>query len=251
MALERTGRRLDGSIERFVGYGVMGLPFTLGDILAFRRITASSVGPGYTAVWHRDPTHRWTIYTTGAGTSGDVRYYGRSSTDVRVAEISLQWTGSYRLSISVPEHHVEWALRLEPTGATRTFNAIAPLVPGRLASRLLSWAGETGVPLLNVGTQGFEGRTPSGHRYRVEPWRLWLATAAAAIVDGRDLGPIGSHGRNAHLGERILPDRGLFVIGREVYSVPAAVRATGSHTRGHAPLTRGSIPNCAGGRERR
>lgn len=235
MALERTGRRLDGSVERFVGYGVTGLPFTLGDILAFRRITASSVGPGYTAVWHRDPTDRWTIYTTGPGAFGDVRYYGRSTTAVRVAEISLQWTGSYRLSVSVPEHHVEWALRLEPTGATRIFNAIAPLVPGRLATRLLSWAGETGVPLLKVGTLGFEGTTPSGHRFRVEPRRLWLAAASAATVDGRDLGPIGSHGRNAHLGERILPDRGLFVIGREVYSVPATAGVTGSRPAGDAP----------------
>lgn len=45
-----------GDEERFSSWGVMGLPFRSGNILAFRRFPASSIGPGYSAVWHRDPT---------------------------------------------------------------------------------------------------------------------------------------------------------------------------------------------------
>jgi hypothetical protein len=198
----------------------MRLPFALGDILAFRRVTASSTGPPYTAVWHRDPTHRWTIYTTDPGRSGAVRY-GRPTSAVRVAEIKLLWTGNDRLAISVLQHHVEWALRFESTAVTRAFNVIAPLVPGRVASRLLSLAGDPVVPPLNAGPRGLESRTPGGHGYRLEPRRLWLATAAAATVDGRDLGPIGSHGRHAHPGTRVGPDHGLLLAGRVVYSVPS------------------------------
>jgi hypothetical protein len=33
-----------GNEERFAGYGVMGVPFTSGDLLAMRRFPASSLG---------------------------------------------------------------------------------------------------------------------------------------------------------------------------------------------------------------
>ena len=44
-----------GQEERFSGYGVMGLPFRSGHVLALRRFPVTSVGPGYTSVWWRDP----------------------------------------------------------------------------------------------------------------------------------------------------------------------------------------------------
>ncbi len=44
-----------GSDVRFAGYAVLGLPFRSGHLLALRRFPASSVGPAYTSVWHRDP----------------------------------------------------------------------------------------------------------------------------------------------------------------------------------------------------
>jgi hypothetical protein len=40
-------------VERFAGYGVMGLPFRSGHYLALRHFPASSIGPGFRAVWHR------------------------------------------------------------------------------------------------------------------------------------------------------------------------------------------------------
>ncbi len=52
-----------GSNERFNGYGVMGLPFKSGHILALRRFPASSIGPGYTSVWHRTPAGDWEFYS--------------------------------------------------------------------------------------------------------------------------------------------------------------------------------------------
>src|SRR5262249_43826239 len=53
-----------GDAERFTGYGVMGLPFAGGHYLAFRCWPHSSIGPGYRAVWHRDPEGTWTFYAT-------------------------------------------------------------------------------------------------------------------------------------------------------------------------------------------
>lgn len=60
------GSRLaQGDDERFSGYGgVMGMPFAAGHDLALRDLVASSVGPAYRAIWHRDPPGSWTIHTT-------------------------------------------------------------------------------------------------------------------------------------------------------------------------------------------
>jgi hypothetical protein len=59
--LERHSDLPPGSEERFFGYGVMGLPFRSGHVLGLRRFPASSIGPGYRSVWHRDPNGGWTF----------------------------------------------------------------------------------------------------------------------------------------------------------------------------------------------
>ena len=53
--LQAHPRLPDGDDERFTGYGVMGMPFASGHYLALRDMVASSVGPAYRAIWHRDP----------------------------------------------------------------------------------------------------------------------------------------------------------------------------------------------------
>lgn len=48
---EDTDQLPPGDEERFAGYGVMGLPFASGHVLAMRRFPSSSIGPAYTSVW--------------------------------------------------------------------------------------------------------------------------------------------------------------------------------------------------------
>ncbi len=43
-----------GDGERFAGFGIMGLPFASGHVLALRRF-ATSIGPSYSSVGHRSP----------------------------------------------------------------------------------------------------------------------------------------------------------------------------------------------------
>ena len=74
------GIEQDGSLpavtgDRFAGYAVIGLPFASGHVLSLRRFPVSSVGPGYTSVWHRDPAGRWTFYSTVAPEQGCPRYF--------------------------------------------------------------------------------------------------------------------------------------------------------------------------------
>ena len=60
-ALEDAPGRLDAQRERFRGYGVMGLPFESGHVLGLRPFPVSSIGPGYTSIWHRSPDGRWSF----------------------------------------------------------------------------------------------------------------------------------------------------------------------------------------------
>lgn len=43
-----------GDDERFVGFGVLSLPFASGHYLALRCISGAAFAPGYRSVWHRD-----------------------------------------------------------------------------------------------------------------------------------------------------------------------------------------------------
>src|SRR5205823_3739577 len=87
-----------GSGDRFAGYAVIGLPFRSEHVLALRRFPASSVGPGYTSVWHRDPRGVWTFYSTVNPDLGCSRYFGGEIMHNVVAPIGIEWTGPAQFS---------------------------------------------------------------------------------------------------------------------------------------------------------
>src|SRR3712207_8448539 len=82
--LEQGAELPSGDEERFAGYGVMGVPFTSGDLLAMRRFPASSLGRGYTSVWHRDPRGRWAFYS-------DVPPQDRKSTRLNSSHANISY----------------------------------------------------------------------------------------------------------------------------------------------------------------
>jgi hypothetical protein len=53
-----------GRVDRFAGYAVIGHPFRSGHVLALRRFSASSLGPGYASIWHCNPTGHWAFHST-------------------------------------------------------------------------------------------------------------------------------------------------------------------------------------------
>ena len=59
--IEKSGKLPEGDDERFTGYGLMGVPFRSGHVLCLRRFPVTSIGRGYTSVWHRDPGGCWTL----------------------------------------------------------------------------------------------------------------------------------------------------------------------------------------------
>lgn len=217
--MERRPALPSGAGERFSGYGVMAAPFRSGHILAMRRFSASSIGHGYTSVWHRAPDGLWTFWSTSPPLEACPRYFGGAIARAVTAPIDVRWVGPRRLVIQVEDARLHWEMELETTLATRLLNAFGRLLPERAwRSRavLRAMAGVAG-PLLHAGHLGLSGRAPNGQWFAANPMLVWTIDHASAELDGRDLGTPGPVPDQARLGDFWIPQRGLFAIGRAFF----------------------------------
>jgi hypothetical protein len=154
--IERHAGLAAGAGERFTGYGVMGLPFASGHVLALRRFPASSIGPAYTSVWHRDPAGRWEFWQDQPDDQACSRHFGSALAGTRRAHIELDWPGESTLQTRIAEADFTWEVTLRASAATRALNAIGTLVPDR-AWRAPSVLAVMGPPA------GRALRRPGGH----------------------------------------------------------------------------------------
>ena len=204
-----------GEGERFNGYGVMGLPFESQHALALRKFPASSIGPGYIAVWHRAPNGDWTFYTDLSPQLGCPRFFGALLADSIQADIDVTWPGPYTLHVSIPRAGLEWEVELGRTPATRFMNAVGRMLPEKAWQQpaVLSLMERVAGPLLHVGRVGLQGITPNGQRFVANPRLMWAVTSSQATQRGDDLGRPGPLTTQAHLGDFWIPQRGIFAMG--------------------------------------
>jgi hypothetical protein len=219
--LEASPRLPSGLEERFSGYGVMGLPFRSGHLLALRRFPASSVGPGYRSVWHRDPNGRWTFFQDVAPDTACSRYFGAAVDEVVEAAIDIDWSAPRELSIAVVggEHRLEWRITLTSSVATRLINAIASVLPEKWwrSQRFLAFMAKVAGPMLHAGKLRLTGRAPNGQQFIANPLVVWLIADTAATLDAVDLGESGPAPTPGELGDFRIPQRGMFAIGRAFF----------------------------------
>lgn len=218
-ALERRRRVPVGDGERFSGYGVLGLPFVSGHVLAFRRVVSNTLGPPCTSVWHRDPDGRWTFYVDAEPGRSCPRYYGSAIDRVVVADVELAWTGPDALSIRVPERRLHWGMRVRASALSRSLDTLGRLLPARAweSRAVLSVLGDVASRTLGAGRLRLVGTLPNGQSYRLRPTAVWGVEGTAAVVEGCELGPAGPLDPPATLGGFPIPDRGLFVMAHGVY----------------------------------
>ena len=192
---------------------MIGLPFRSGHVLALRRFPASSVGPGYTSVWHRDPRGVWTFYSTISPDLGCSRYFGGEITYNVVGPIGIEWTGPAQFSVSIGSI-LRWEVRLRASASTRLMNAAARLVPdGWWQSKsMLKTMSAAARFALRTGKMNLAGKTPNGNEFIANPKRMWLIDSSHAIVNGVNLGPAGALSRQARLNDFSIPQRGLFAV---------------------------------------
>lgn len=205
-----------GLDERFNGYGVMGLPFRSAHVVAMRRFPASSVGPGYTSVWHRNPAGDWVFYADVSPRQACPRFFGARAADAIGTDIRLTWLAPFSLRIAMPAVPFEWEVEAGATAATRLMNAAGRLLP-RMAWRnpaVLATMGLVAGPLLGVGRVGLHGRVPNGQRFIANPRILWAVVDSHARLAGEDVRPPGPVQPQAHLGDFWIPQRGILAIGQ-------------------------------------
>jgi hypothetical protein len=204
-----------GRGARFSGYGVLGMGFASGHVLALRRITGSSLGPGFATVWHRDPAGRWRFHTDADPDTTCARYFGVAGELVREDAIAIEWQGSHLFSVRVPGPKLAWVVHLAPAPAARTLRTLARGLPGPLrhhaaVRRVMDAATAR---LLRVDELTMEGRTPSGHGFRLDTDAFWLVDGSTARCGGEHLGPAVSLRAPVRLGDFRVPQWGLFTVG--------------------------------------
>ncbi len=214
----------DGDDERFTGYGVMGMPFASGHYLALRDMVASSVGPAYRSIWHRDPDGRWTIHTTGAPELTCPRYFGSATATAQVPSIDVSWPDDHTLEVALGDD-LSWRIELGPTPATRIMTAMGGLLPdaGWNSNAVLSVMGPTARTMLRTGKIRLRGGTPNGPRFKAAPLKIWRVVGSAASYCGEDLGEPAPLDAQTRLGDFWLPQRGVFFVGRARFT-PAGER---------------------------
>lgn len=211
-----------GDCERVSGYGVMGLPFRSGHVLGLRRWTASSVGEGFTSIWHRDPGGRWTFYESSPCEVACSRYFGAEVSCQRLVSISLEWRGEQRLRIVAEDSAVDWTVEIRSSAMTRMMSAIGSALPlaAWRSPPLLRAMGLIAGQALGVGAVKLTGTTSNDQHFDANPMRLWYVTDSHATVEGDDLGSPGPLPDQAHMADFYFPQRGIFALGRVFVTVP-------------------------------
>jgi len=218
--LEQGAKLPRGNEERFAGYGVMGVPFTSGHLLAMRRFPASSLGEGYTSVWHRDPQRRWTFYSDVPPHLACPRYFGSAAAEAVFTEIEIAWRGPHDLTVSIEDDPgLDWRLSLTETPATRLINAVAGTMPDTLWRReaVLKPMERAAGLALRAGRLGLVGQVPNRQRFIANPTRIWAIQSSTARTGDGDLGEVGPLPVQARLGDFWIPQRGIFAIGRAFF----------------------------------
>src|SRR5262249_5909825 len=98
--------------EYVKGFGIFGLPFDSGHVLALRVFPENDFGP-YITIWHRPPAGAWSIFVDGPRLdTACPRYYGAATRHVQFSKITLQWTEAAALSIRVDDPELDWSVSM-------------------------------------------------------------------------------------------------------------------------------------------
>ena len=159
----------------------MGVPYASGHYLVLRDMLASSLGTAYRAVWHRDPTGRWTIFTTADPAVSCPRYFGAATGVEQVRAIEVTWQDDWNAHITMGTR-LSWRLVLKATAATRSMTSMGGAMPQRAwnSDAVLASMGPMAGGILRSGRVRLHGRTPNGQGFKAAPLRVWRVCGGGA-----------------------------------------------------------------------
>jgi hypothetical protein len=200
--------------EYVKGWGVFGLPFSSGHVLALRVFPENDFGP-YRTLWHRDPDGLWSIFVDGGRLdTACPRYYGPACDWTGFAHIDLTWTGPASLRVSMDSPPLDWTLDATTTPLLRVLNPVSAALPlATWRPRSLVRVRERLAQALGMGRLEMSGVMPSGHTGTLMPQRMYLIDTSRATFDGVDLGHPVQLPANPRIGDVPLPARGVLAVG--------------------------------------
>ena len=206
--------------EYVKGWGVFGLPFDSGHVLALRVFPENDFGP-YRTVWHRDPDGHWAIYVDGPRLDTCCpRYYGAACASTAFSHITLTWTGPATLQATMDSPALQWTLTARSTrllSVLNSLNARLPLATWKPAT--LVHARERLAQALGLGRLEMSGVMPSGHTGTLMPQEMYYIDKSHATFDSLDLGAPVHTADNPKIGDVPLPARGILAIGQAVWKI--------------------------------
>jgi hypothetical protein len=216
------------------GWGIFGLPFDSGHVLALRVFPQNDFA-AYRTVWHRTPDGAWSIFVDGPRLdTACPRYYGPACTVVAHTRIDLRWMAPAALRITMDDPELTWSVVASTTRLLRVLNAISPRLP------LWTWKRPSLVRarelvaqrMLGMGAIRMHGVMPSGHVGTLMPERMYFINDAAATLDGTDLGRPERAATTPDIGRVTLPARGVLAVGQAAWQIldPAEYQRTRAET---------------------
>jgi hypothetical protein len=206
--------------EYVKGWGVFGLPFDSGHVLALRVFPESDFGP-YRSLWHRDPGGDWSIHVDGSRLdTACPRYYGAACRHTAHARIDVSWTGRTSLRVTMDSPALDWTMTVGTTRLLDVVNAMSAALPlATWRPRPLVRARELIARSLGLGRVEMAGVMPSGHNGKLMPERMYFIEESRATLDGSDLGTPVRAKDNPKIGNVPLPARGVLSIGQATWEI--------------------------------
>jgi hypothetical protein len=206
--------------EYVKGWGVFGLPFDSGHVLALPVFPENNFSP-YRTVWRRDPAGRWSIHVDGPRLdTACPRYYGVARYFTGFAQIGLTWEGPSTLRVTMDSPALEWTLTATSTRLLDLVNTMSAAMP------LATWHPRSLVPArerlasaLGMGQLKLTGTMPSGHTGTLMPVRMYYNEESRATLDGADLGRPTRLRGNPTIGGVTLPARGILGTGQAAWEI--------------------------------
>jgi hypothetical protein len=185
-----------------------------------RRFPASSIGPAYTSVWHRDPGGRWVFWQDQQDHQSCARYFSNGVSETTTTAIEVGWPDDSTLRIAVPEVGLTWTAGLTSTPVTRALSAVGGVMPDRAlrSPAVLRVMGPVAGTALRAGKVAMAGTSPNGQAFIANPLRIWVVDESTAALGDEDFGPVGRLRDQARLGDFWIPQRGIFAIGRAFFA---------------------------------
>lgn len=204
------------------GWGVFGLPFDSGHVLALRVFPENDFAP-YRTIWHRDPDERWAIHVDGPRADWACpRYYGAACEEIGHSDIDVTWTGERSLRVTMEQPSLEWTLRVGETRSLRLMNALSARMPTWTwrPRALLAPRERIAGRLFGVGDIKLSGVMPNGQFGILMPQRMYLVEEAHAVLGGVDLGSPVTMYPNPKIGDVPMPARGILAVGQAFFRSP-------------------------------